>query len=771
MRLSLILALACALSLAGITYAAAPVTVLVDPTTYVLIRPTATQLANANNLGGGGGGGGSYIFTATDFNESGSTVSLDFTNAQKATSSVPGFLSAADWVTFNAKASTSSPTFTGTPIAPTAAVDTNTTQIATTAFVVGQSYLKASTAAATYQTLDSDLTAIAALATTSFGRSLLTQSSAATIRAALDLEAGTDFLAYPSGTPNGNKFLRDDNTWVSIAGGGDALVANPLSQFAATTSAQLAGVLSDEAGASGGFVRTGYLGTAATEASTAFQAADGDLTTYANITPSANVQSLLGAADYSAMRTQLSLVPGTNVQAYDADLATYAGITPSANIQTLLGAADYAAMRTQLGLVIGTNVQAYDADLATWSGVTPGSGVATFLATPSSTNFAAAITGETGTGAVVLATSPTLVTPVLGVATATSFATTQQAHGNAGSTETFDRANGDTHTATLDANLTVTLTGWSSSGTLSSMLLGLTQDGTGGRTVTWPGSVVAAPTVTSTASAITWINLWTVDGGSTVYATSTATASGGDGDFSSNTATSVDSEFVIFSGTGGKTGKRATGTGIARGASGVASFSEISGDATTSGSNALTLATVNSNVGTFGSATAASTITVNAKGLVTAASNTTITPAVGSITGLGTGVSTALAVNAGSTGAFLRNQDRVVTFVLTIDDLANSLNYDIGFVGAAFTVTEIRGVHFGSGLSSPSIVATVKHGTDRTSGTTIEAVTATSSTTGTSVTTGFDDATVPANSFIWIETGSKSGTTDNFTIIVRGTYD
>lgn len=38
-------------------------------------------------------------------------------------------------------------------------------------------------------------------------------------------------------------------------GGGDALVANPLSQFAATTSAQLAGVLADETGSGGGFVR------------------------------------------------------------------------------------------------------------------------------------------------------------------------------------------------------------------------------------------------------------------------------------------------------------------------------------------------------------------------------------------------------------------------------------------------------------------------------------------------------------------------------------
>ena len=40
----------------------------------------------------------------------------------------------------------------------------------------------------------------------------------------------------------------DSSSWVTLPGGGDALVANPLSQFAATTSAQLAGVLSDETG-------------------------------------------------------------------------------------------------------------------------------------------------------------------------------------------------------------------------------------------------------------------------------------------------------------------------------------------------------------------------------------------------------------------------------------------------------------------------------------------------------------------------------------------
>jgi hypothetical protein len=47
-----------------------------------------------------------------------------------------------------------------------------------------------------------------------------------------------------------------------------------------------------------------------------------------------------------------------------------------------------------------------------------GTGVATFLATPSSANLASAVTGETGSGALVFGTSPALTTPDLGTPSA-----------------------------------------------------------------------------------------------------------------------------------------------------------------------------------------------------------------------------------------------------------------------------------------------------------------------------------------------------------------
>lgn len=70
-----------------------------------------------------------------------------------------------------------------------------------------------------------------------------------------------------------------------------------------------------------------------------------------------------------------------------------------------------------------------------------GTGVATFLATPSSANLIAAVTDETGSGALVFATSPTLVTPTLGAASATSL-TFSSTSGIIGTTTNNDAAAG-----------------------------------------------------------------------------------------------------------------------------------------------------------------------------------------------------------------------------------------------------------------------------------------------------------------------------------------
>ena len=68
--------------------------------------------------------------------------------------------------------------------------------------------------------------------------------------------------------------------------------------------------------------------------------------------------------------------------------------------------------------------------------------------------------------------------------------------------------------------------------------------------------------------------------------------------------------------------------GNATGTLAATNFPALTGDiTTTAGSLATNLATVNSNVGTFGSTTQVGTFTVNGKGLITAASNASITPA------------------------------------------------------------------------------------------------------------------------------------------------
>ncbi|MHA8078658.1 hypothetical protein [Aquirufa antheringensis] len=77
-----------------------------------------------------------------------------------------------------------------------------------------------------------------------------------------------------------------------------------------------------------------------------------------------------------------------------------------------LGTPSFVTLTNGTGLPISTGVSGLGTD------------VASFLATPTSANLLAAVTGETGTGALVFANTPTLVTPVIGAATGTSLSLT-----------------------------------------------------------------------------------------------------------------------------------------------------------------------------------------------------------------------------------------------------------------------------------------------------------------------------------------------------------
>lgn len=134
-------------------------------------------------------------------------------------------------------------------------------------------------------------------------------------------------------------------------------------------------------------------------------------------------------------------------------------------------------------------------------------------------------------------------------------------------------------------------------------------------------------------------------------------------------------------------------------------------------------------------------------------------------------------IQPNGTGEAQVNGERILTdttpFIkaITIESPTSSEDLTMFFTDDAITVTQLNAVLRGN--STPSVTWTIRHNSDRsavgnevvTSGTTT-----TSTSTGSEV-TSFNDATIPAGSWVWLETTAQSGTVDEINITIEFTRD